>query len=182
MPYTPSSAKIDPPLPAGSWDTHFHIFPPGPPLSSTPPFTPPRIPLSEAARFHEELGTPNRIMAHSFAFGYDQSSLEGWLKDGSVDESNKDYKDEGLRRALGVFTADATVEGIRRMDALGVRGVRATTSSADAKGKAEEIKAIFEKLDKAGVRWTVAVQEKPTPAVWDAVSSSSSRIKRSPWR
>lgn len=161
MPYTEQSANLDTPLPSGAWDTHFHIFPPNYPLGANGPFVPPRIPLSEAKRYHDALGIPNRVMAHSFAFGLDQSSLENWL----------DTAGGGKRRALAVLTPDTDEAEIKRLHAEGVRGIRATTSAKEPKEKAQQIKAIFERLDKAGVQWTVAVQEAPTPAVWDAVSS-----------
>ncbi|GMK53588.1 hypothetical protein CspeluHIS016_0101740 [Cutaneotrichosporon spelunceum] len=156
MPYTPSPARIDPLLPKGSWDTHFHIFPPSAHLAANAPFAPPRIPLSEDERFHSQLGTPNRVLAHSFALA-DMSSLEHWVGGSGA----------GERRALIRFTDDMGPEDILHRQRAGVRGIRAVTTAQDAGGKAEEIKAMMERLQVAGVRWTVAVQEAATPAVWD---------------
>ncbi|BEI98444.1 hypothetical protein CcaverHIS631_0307430 [Cutaneotrichosporon cavernicola] len=156
MPYTPSSARINPPLPRGSWDTHFHIFPPSAPLAPNAPFTPPRIPLSEDERFHSQLGTPNRVLAHSFALA-DLSSLEQWVGGSGA----------GERRALVLLTDDMGADEIVHRQREGVRGIRAVTKAEDAKGKAREIKSMMERLQEAGVRWTVAVQEAATPGVWD---------------
>lgn len=162
MPYAPSPVRCTPPLPRGSWDTHFHIFPTSASLCENPPFIPPRIPFSEDERFHAQLGTPNRVLAHSFALA-DLSTLEQWVGGSGA----------GERRALVLLQDTMGKEDILHLHREGVRGVRAITKPGGAKEKVAEIRGIMERLSEAGVkRWTVAVQEAPTPHVWDEVSSS----------
>ncbi|KAL1412135.1 hypothetical protein Q8F55_003138 [Vanrija albida] len=143
------SAAIDPPLPKGSVDTHFHIFP-AYPLASPRPFTPAPFPNETAASFHASIGVERAVLVHSMAYGFDLSSLTDYVAEAGV-------------AGVGALKPSDTAEEIRKLDAAGVRGVRAVfgpevTTPARARG----ILHLAARLEAAGVVWSVLVQE------WDA--------------
>jgi predicted TIM-barrel fold metal-dependent hydrolase len=126
-------------------------------------FVPPRLDPSAQEFLHASLGVDRTVLVHSFAFGDKLESLHDWVA-----------KDPASRRAVCVLPptqldVDADRQFIKRLDGASVRGVRAELEGDDRATKVRALKKVFERLDRAGVRWTVCVQELDA-AFYDAVS------------
>lgn len=148
----PTSAHINPPLPKGTIDTHFHIFPDAALAPANKrPFTPAPFPNTTARAFHASLGVARSVLVHSMAFGPDLSTLKEYVG------ANDDVV------GVGALTPSDGAEEIKRLDAAGVRGVRAVFGAdVDTRGRALGIRELARRLEDAGVRWSVLVQE------WDS--------------
>lgn len=102
-------------LPAGAWDTHFHVLGPQArwPYAPNRKYSPPDAPLEEALRVHDTLGIANGLVVHANTHGFDNGmDLDAAARSG--------------RRYLAVVRLDAraTREGCRDLHAQGARGVR----------------------------------------------------------
>lgn len=161
--YTLPPTTVSPPLPAGSWDTHFHVFPDTATLHN-PPFQPVRIPVAKTEEYHTALGIDNTVLVQSYCFGTDLSSLHEYV----------DAKPD--RRGIACLSSQAN-EGnvsrdeVTRLNASGIRGVRAQPTASGPVERAKQIVSLAKGLDDAEVKWNVLVQE-ADPALFDAVSSS----------
>lgn len=102
-------------LPAGAWDTHFHVLGPRArfPYASSRKYTPPDAPLEACLRLHDALGVARGIVVHANTHGFDNA----------VD---LDAAARSNGRYLGVVRLDgsATRAGCERLHRAGVRGVR----------------------------------------------------------
>ena len=103
------------PLPAGAWDTHFHVLGPQARFaySKTRKYTPPDAPLDAALRLHDTLGIARGLVVHANTHGFDNAvDLD------AVARSNGRY--------LAVVRLDATASraGCEALHAQGARGVR----------------------------------------------------------
>lgn len=158
--YTLPPTDVSPPLPAGAWDTHFHVFPDSAKLHN-PPFQPRRIPVSKTDEYHAALGIDNTVLVQSYCFGTDLSSLHEYV----------DAKSG--RRGIACLSPQAN-EGdvdageVNRLNERGIRGVRAQPTASKPAERAKQLVALANGLDKAGVKWNVLVQE-GDPAIFDAV-------------
>jgi predicted TIM-barrel fold metal-dependent hydrolase len=112
-PRAPSAPKWK--LPAGAWDTHFHVLGPQAkyPYSPTRKYTPPDAPLDQALAFHDKLGVARGLVVHANTHGFDNA----------VD---LDAAARSNGRYLAVVRLDgrATRDGCRRLHEQGARGVR----------------------------------------------------------
>lgn len=102
-------------LPAGAWDTHFHVLGPQAryPYSPTRKYTPPDAPLDQALALHDALGIARGLVVHANTHGFDNAvDLD------AVARSNGRYL------AVVRLDARATREGCRRLHEQGARGVR----------------------------------------------------------
>jgi predicted TIM-barrel fold metal-dependent hydrolase len=102
-------------LPAGAWDTHFHVLGPQSkyPYSPTRKYTPPDALLDACMRLHDRLGITRGLEVHANTHGFDNSvDLD------AVARSNGRY--------LAVVRLDgrATRQGCERLHEQGARGVR----------------------------------------------------------
>ena len=102
-------------LPAGAWDTHFHVLGPQAawPYAPTRKYTPPDAPLAEALRVHDALGIAHGLVVHANTHGFDNGvDLDAAARSGG--------------RYLAVVRLDgrATRDGCRELHAKGARGVR----------------------------------------------------------
>ena len=102
-------------LPAGAWDTHFHVLGPQAryPYVATRKYTPPDAPLTAALALHDALGVARGLVVHANTHGFDNAvDLD------AVARSNGRY--------LAVVRLDrgATREGCQRLHEQGARGVR----------------------------------------------------------
>jgi predicted TIM-barrel fold metal-dependent hydrolase len=102
-------------LPAGAWDTHFHVLGPQArfPYAATRKYTPPDAPLAAALELHDRLGIANGLVVHANTHGFDNDvDLDAVAHSGG--------------RYLAVVRLDgrATREGCQALHAAGARGVR----------------------------------------------------------
>ena len=102
-------------LPAGAWDTHFHVL--GPqrryPYAARRKYTPPDAPLERCLALHDALGIARGLVVHANTHGFDNSvDLDAVARSGG--------------RYLAVVRLDgsATPEGCEALHAAGARGVR----------------------------------------------------------
>jgi predicted TIM-barrel fold metal-dependent hydrolase len=112
-PRAPSAPKSK--LPAGAWDTHFHVLGPQAkyPYSPTRKYTPPDALLADALKLHDALGVARGLAVHANTHGFDNAvDLDAVARSGG--------------RYLAVVRLDgrATPEGCRRLHEQGARGVR----------------------------------------------------------
>lgn len=102
-------------LPAGAWDTHFHVLGPQArfPYAATRLYTPPDAPLKASLALHDGLGVGRGIVVHANTHGFENAvDLD------AVACSNGRY--------LAVVRLDGSASrpGCERLHQAGVRGVR----------------------------------------------------------
>lgn len=102
-------------LPAGAWDTHFHVLGPQArfPYAATRKYTPPDAPLADARRLHDTLGIARGLVVHANTHGFDNAV-----------DLDAVQRSDGRYLAVVRLDAGATREGCRRLHAQGARGVR----------------------------------------------------------
>jgi predicted TIM-barrel fold metal-dependent hydrolase len=102
-------------LPAGSWDTHFHILGPQSrfPYSATRKYTPPSATLDQCFALHRTLGIDRGLVVHANTHGFENA----------VD---MDAAQRSNGRYLAIIRLDqtATRGDCERLHAAGARGVR----------------------------------------------------------
>lgn len=102
-------------LPAGTWDTHFHVF--GPldrfPYATNRKYSPPPAPFEDYLALAERLGLSRAVCVHPNVHGPDNGVTLDALR-----RSNGKF--------LGIIKASErlSLAQLREMDAAGVRGVR----------------------------------------------------------
>ena len=99
-------------LPAGTIDTHFHVFKPGAPLNTPRSYTPQILTLTDWRR----VGISRGVLVQPSVYGFDNSVL---LQALAADPAN-------LRGSV-VLPQETMRDELRRLDRLGVRGVRINT-------------------------------------------------------
>lgn len=99
-------------LPAGTIDTHFHVFKPGAPLNTPRSYTPQILTLTDWRR----VGISRGVLVQPSVYGFDNSVL---LEALAADPANL--------RGIVVLPQETTRDELRRLDRLGVRGVRINT-------------------------------------------------------
>lgn len=102
-------------LPAGAWDTHFHVLGPQArfPYAATRKYTPPDALLEECLRMHDVLGVARGFVVHANTHGFDNAvDLDAVGRSGG--------------RYLAVVRLDGgtTRAGCEQLHAAGARGVR----------------------------------------------------------
>lgn len=102
-------------LPAGSCDSHVHVFGPHTrfPFAPRRTFTPPDVPLETLRQMHEVMGFSRSVLVQSACHGTDHSVLFDALERG-----------QGAYRAVALLDAATTVQDIQSMDAAGFCGAR----------------------------------------------------------
>src|SRR5207245_6118968 len=110
---SPSRPKLK--LPAGACDAHVHVFGPQKifPFAENRPFTPADAPKEKLFALHAMLGIEHCVIVQSTCHGFDNSVVTD-----ALEAKNGDYRGVAL---LPVTVADAA---LKRLDALGLRGVR----------------------------------------------------------
>lgn len=104
-----------PPAPAGSCDTHFHVFGPQSLYQYAPGrgYTPADAPLEGAMALHRELGVSRGVVTQPSVYGTDnRATLDAVAQ----------HPDR--LRAVVAVDASVTDDELRRLDAVGARGVR----------------------------------------------------------
>lgn len=102
-------------LPAGAWDTHFHVLGPQAkyPYAEKRKYTPPDAPLERALAVHDALGIARGLVVHANTHGFDNAvDLDAVARSGG--------------RYLAVVRLDAstTPGACEALHAAGARGVR----------------------------------------------------------
>ena len=102
-------------LPAGAWDTHFHVF--GPvdrfPFAVKRKYTPPDSPFEAYIALAERLGIERAVCVHPNLHGPDNAVTLDALE-----------RSDGRFIGIVKLHDGTTLEDLRRMDAAGIRGVR----------------------------------------------------------
>ncbi len=109
-------------LPAGSIDTHVHVFEPGYPLSPGRGYNPPHSTLADLKHLHATLGIDRVVFTQPSIYGTDNSAI----LDGMA-ALNTQTPDRA--RAVVAITLDMTDDELAALDASGVRGVRLNTDN-----------------------------------------------------
>src|SRR6266436_6133801 len=104
-------------LPAGSIDTHVHVFEPGYPLSPGRGYNPPHSTLADLKHLHATLGIDRVVFTQPSIYGTDNSAILD-----AMAALNRDTPDRA--RAVVALDMDASEKQLAALDAAGVRGVR----------------------------------------------------------
>ena len=102
-----------PRLPAGTLDSHFHVFAAGAPLTSPRSYTPQMETLAGWERLAARFGIAGGVLVQPSVYGLDNSVLLGALAQAP-----------DRLRGVVVMAAGTPASEIARLDGLGVRGVR----------------------------------------------------------
>ena len=102
------------PVPAGAWDTHFHVFdaPERAQPAAGTPYVPPDAPMSKLDAMHRYLGIDRGVMVQSAAVRADYGRF--------VEQLRANPRLRGVVRA----TEDLSDRHLEELHAAGVRGVR----------------------------------------------------------
>lgn len=102
-------------LPAGSWDTHFHVL--GPqnrfPFAANRKYTPPDASFEACRSFHQALGIERGFVVHANTHGFDNTV-----------DLDATARSEGQYLAVVRLDGTATPESCRALHRAGARGVR----------------------------------------------------------
>ena len=111
----PSPRRPSVRLPAGSCDSHCHVFGPSAvfPYAADRTFTPVDAPVTQLMALHEFLGLERAVIIQSSCYGSDHRVLLDALAAG-----------QGRYRGVALITPDTPPAEIRRLHAAGVRGFR----------------------------------------------------------
>lgn len=109
-------------LPAGSVDTHVHVFEDRYALSPARGYNPPESTLDDLEHLHATLGIDRVVFTQPSVYGTDNSAI----LDGMT-ALNADTPDRA--RAVVALTMDVDDEQLAAWDAIGVRGVRLNTDN-----------------------------------------------------
>lgn len=102
-------------LPAGSWDTHFHVLGPQAkyPYSPNRKYTPPDASLEACLAMHDTLGIERGLQVHANTHGFDNAV-----------DLDAVARSRGRFLAVVRLNAEATREGCEKLHEQGARGVR----------------------------------------------------------
>ena len=103
-------------LPEGTVDTHFHVFKPGAPLNTPRSYTPHIRTLADWLAYAQAVGIARGVLVQPSVYGFDNSVL---LEALATDPANL--------RGIVVLPAETSLNELRRLDRLGVCGVRINT-------------------------------------------------------
>jgi 2-pyrone-4,6-dicarboxylate lactonase len=109
----PSKPKLT--LPRGACDTHFHVFGPGAkfPYAAGRSYTPADASKEALFALHQHLGIERGVMVQSAAHGFDNSAGADLIA-----------TKPGAYRGVALLSVNTDANELRRLHALGFRGVR----------------------------------------------------------
>src|SRR6266446_872192 len=110
-------------LPAGSIDTHVHVFEPGYPLSPGRGYNPPHSTLADLKHLHATLGIDRVVFTQPSIYGTDNSAILDGMAALNAESANR-------ARAVAAITMDIRDDELEALNARGVRGVRLNTDNA----------------------------------------------------
>ncbi|MGI9607176.1 MAG: amidohydrolase family protein [Acidimicrobiales bacterium] len=131
-------------LPAGSIDTHVHVFESGYPLSPTRGYNPPESTLDDLKHLHKTLGIDRVVFTQPSTYGIDNAAI----LDG-MNALNAHTDD----RARAVIACELSIsdDELSALDAAGVRGVRLNTDNLGGMPISfDEIPALCERIGPLG--------------------------------
>lgn len=99
--------------PAGTCDSHFHIFEPGTPLAPDRSFSPPPARLADYRHVMNALGITRAVLVQPSVYGTDNDLLLELLRGSG-----------GVFRGVAVIGPTASEQMVRELHEAGVRGVR----------------------------------------------------------
>ncbi|HUQ73813.1 MAG TPA: amidohydrolase family protein [Burkholderiales bacterium] len=109
-------------LPAGSIDTHVHVFEPGYPLSPARGYTPPDSTLADLKHLHATIGIDRVVFTQPSIYGIDNSAILNGMAALNKQTANR-------ARAVVALDMSFTEKDLASLDAQGVRGVRLNTDN-----------------------------------------------------
>jgi predicted TIM-barrel fold metal-dependent hydrolase len=109
-------------LPAGSIDTHVHVFEPRYPMSPARGYTPPPSTLEDLRHLHATLGIERVVFTQPSVYGIDNAAILDGMR-------ALNAQTPGRARAVVALDMNFTEKELADMDAAGVRGVRLNTDN-----------------------------------------------------
>lgn len=103
-------------MPSGTVDTHFHVFRPDAPLNTPRSYTPQILTLADWQKVASVLGISRGVLVQPSVYGFDNSVLLEALA-----------ADPARLRGIVVLPPETPLDELKRLDHLGVRGVRINT-------------------------------------------------------
>lgn len=147
LPPLPLSRLPATPLPPGTIDTHFHVFKSGAPLNTPRSYTPQILTLFDWQALAPKLGIGRGVLVQPSVYGFDNSVLLEALA-----------TDPEHLRGVVVLPPGTALGELRRLDDLGVRGVRVNTRNKG--GLPFDAVADFA-APLAALGWTLQFQTRP---------------------
>ena len=147
LPPLPLTRRPTTRLPAGTVDTHFHVFKSGATLNTPRSYTPQILTLADWRQLAPQLGISRGVLVQPSVYGFDNSVL---LEALAADPSNL--------RGVVVLPQGTSLGELRQLDHLGVCGVRINTRN---KGGLpfEAVAGFASPLAELG--WTLQFQVRP---------------------
>jgi 2-pyrone-4,6-dicarboxylate lactonase len=160
FPPHPSPRKPSFRLPAGTVDTHFHIFGPPEVFPWSPPekrvYTPPASPLSHYHQLMKHLGIDRGVVIQPMAHGHDNSVTLDAI-------ARSDGRLMGIAKVDDTFT-DADLDALH---AGGIRGVRFNMiAESGGTGNLALIDTVVDRIKDRG--WSLTIHAKPEGLVQNA--------------
>src|SRR6266478_9609321 len=109
-------------LPAGSIDTHVHVFEPDYALSPGRGYNPPHSTLADLKHLHATLGIARVVFTQPSVYGTDNSAILDAM-------AALNRETPGRARGVVALAMDASEKQLAALDASGVRGVRLNTDN-----------------------------------------------------
>ncbi len=109
-------------LPAGSVDTHVHVFEDRYALSPARGYNPPESTLDDLAHLHATLGIDRVVFTQPSVYGTDNSAILDGMAALNAETTDR-------ARAVVALTMDVDDNQLAAWDAIGVRGVRLNTDN-----------------------------------------------------
>jgi len=116
----PRSPRIE--LPAGSIDTHVHVFEPGYAWSPERGYNPPDSTLDDLTHLHTTLGIDRVVFTQPSVYGADNSAILDAMRKLNAATPNR-------ARSVVALGLDVTDTDLAELDRVGVRGVRLNTDN-----------------------------------------------------
>lgn len=110
-------------LPAGTVDTHFHVFGAGAPLASPRSYTPQVATLADWVRLADKSGVARGVIVQPSVYGFDNSVLLEAIAGAA-----------GRLRGISVVPPQSRPDELESLHALGIRGVRCNTQNLGGMG------------------------------------------------
>ena len=109
-------------LPAGSIDTHVHVFEPRYPLSPGRGYNPPTSTLADLKYLHATLGIERVVFTQPSVYGTDNSAILDAMAALNAEKPNR-------ARSVVALSMEISESELAGLDAAGVRGVRLNTDN-----------------------------------------------------
>ncbi|TDZ13494.1 2-pyrone-4,6-dicarbaxylate hydrolase [Colletotrichum spinosum] len=160
------------PVPAGSWDTHHHIFEPARfPFAPGRHFTPSVATLDELKAFEQSIGVSHVCIAHGLSYGADCTSLLYYLQ-----------QFQGGARGICVLDLETVTDDLLdKYHEAGVRSVRLDFFKAQAMNDVDKqvglVEATARRLrqwHEGGRGWSIQIQQ-PNMSHWKQLGASIER-------